>query len=311
MKLEAVIRTSLQAGKGLPTTLVKGNASECLRDVLMKTLYDVWPNHKSFETFYKSNVQALNKDSIAGLMVSDVTNNHLNDWVQENLLKGSARSTINQKLGVIRVALERAQKVYGMEVQGIEWKDIRLKKASHEHKIWFTDEVEEQIHTYLKGLGRQDIIDLFIILADVGARFGSIIRLKQQDIDLEKRTIKLVDTKNGTDIILPLTRRAVDVLALRVAKPEPFADLNYSTVRQVWDRMRKEFGWPSGEGYKIHALRHTCGTKLAKAGVDIRVIQQWLGHKDIRQTARYTQVLPEQLEAAMHKLEKSSNPDLT
>ena len=67
--------------------------------------------------------------------------------------------------------------------------------------------------------------------------------------------------------------------------------------------MRHNFGWSSKEGYKIHAFRHTCGTRLSQAGVDIRVIQQWLGHSDIRQTARYTQVVMKQLEDARDKLE--------
>jgi type 1 fimbriae regulatory protein FimB len=39
-----------------------------------------------------------------------------------------------------------------------------------------------------------------------------------------------------------------------------------------------------------HMLRHTCGHLLADAGHDTRRLQLWLGHKDIKHTAHYSQL---------------------
>ena len=39
-------------------------------------------------------------------------------------------------------------------------------------------------------------------------------------------------------------------------------------------------------------LRHSCGYKLANDGIDIRAIQDWLGHVSIVHTARYTALSP-------------------
>jgi site-specific recombinase XerD len=41
-----------------------------------------------------------------------------------------------------------------------------------------------------------------------------------------------------------------------------------------------------------HMLRHGVGFKLANAGTDTRTIQQYLGHKDIKHTVRYTELAP-------------------
>ena len=41
-----------------------------------------------------------------------------------------------------------------------------------------------------------------------------------------------------------------------------------------------------------HMLRHACGYALANAGHDTRLIQDWLGHRAIQHTARYTELSP-------------------
>jgi site-specific recombinase XerD len=42
-----------------------------------------------------------------------------------------------------------------------------------------------------------------------------------------------------------------------------------------------------------HMLRHACGFKLAKAGVDTRALQAYLGHRNIQHTVRYTELAPD------------------
>ena len=48
----------------------------------------------------------------------------------------------------------------------------------------------------------------------------------------------------------------------------------------------KLFGFP----IHIHMLRHSCGYALANAGHDTRAIQDYLGHKAIQHTVRYTEL---------------------
>ena len=42
-----------------------------------------------------------------------------------------------------------------------------------------------------------------------------------------------------------------------------------------------------------HMLRHACGYALANAGHDTRVLQAYLGHKNIQHTVRYTELAPD------------------
>ena len=45
-----------------------------------------------------------------------------------------------------------------------------------------------------------------------------------------------------------------------------------------------------------HMLRHACGFYLANKGVDTRALQQYLGHRNIQHTVRYTELTPQRFQ---------------
>jgi site-specific recombinase XerD len=59
------------------------------------------------------------------------------------------------------------------------------------------------------------------------------------------------------------------------------------------NRLIKRIGERAGP-FLVHAhtLRHACGYALANAGHDTRALQDWLGHKSIQHTVRYTELAP-------------------
>src|ERR1019366_4244127 len=53
------------------------------------------------------------------------------------------------------------------------------------------------------------------------------------------------------------------------------------------------------ETHRFHDLRHTFGTQMAAAGVAIRTLQEWMGHRDIQTTMRYADYTPSAREAEL------------
>ncbi len=49
--------------------------------------------------------------------------------------------------------------------------------------------------------------------------------------------------------------------------------------------------------HNLHGLRHTFGTRMAAAGVPMRTLQEWMGHRDISTTERYSDYAPSQHES--------------
>ena len=67
--------------------------------------------------------------------------------------------------------------------------------------------------------------------------------------------------------------------------------LTTSNVRKLIARAGREAGFEFS--VHPHLLRHSCGYKLANDGHDTRAVQHYLGHRNIQNTVRYTQMAPD------------------
>ena len=57
--------------------------------------------------------------------------------------------------------------------------------------------------------------------------------------------------------------------------------------------------WTGDESHRFHDLRHTFGTRCASAGLPLRTLQEWMGHRDVATTQRYADYAPSADEATM------------
>jgi integrase len=140
-----------------------------------------------------------------------------------------------------------------------------------------------------------------------GLRLGDILRLTWERIDFDQRLIRLTQGKTQTDLILPMSEALVQLLQ---AVP---TDKDCSYVFHQGRKPLRRFGWVRPDFIKarraaglptthFHDLRHTAATLLRRAGRDLQVVQQFLGHKSIRMTLRYSHVHPTELREAVNKL---------
>jgi site-specific recombinase XerD len=81
------------------------------------------------------------------------------------------------------------------------------------------------------------------------------------------------------------TVRVTSEIENKVAGNDPHRDSSLEVLR---------VGERAGMPFLVHAhmLRHGCGYALANKGHDTRAIQDWLGHRSIQHTVRYTELSP-------------------
>lgn len=130
-----------------------------------------------------------------------------------------------------------------------------------------------------------------------GLRGSEVCDLRWEQFDFNSATLHVRRVKNGKPSTHPL--RGDELRSLRKLQREtrksPFVFLSerggpFTTDSFNW--MVKRAGQKAGFPFQVHAhmLRHATGYKLAGDGHDTRSIQDYLGHKNIQHTVRYTEL---------------------
>ena len=134
-----------------------------------------------------------------------------------------------------------------------------------------------------------------------GMRISELLDLHYHDLDLREGRVNVRRLKNGFSTIHPLRfdeREAIERWSQvragwkAAAKTDALFISRRGTPlsRQQAYRIIRSAGEKAGTVTQthLHMLRHACGYELAERGTDTRLIQDYLGHRNIRHTVRYT-----------------------
>jgi integrase len=141
---------------------------------------------------------------------------------------------------------------------------------------------------------------LILIAFRHGLRAAEICDLEWSQIEFDRSaSLHVRRVKNGKPSVHPL--RGDEVRALSELRRQfPDSAFVFTTERcgpftpDAVNRLIKRIAERAGFDFQVHAhmLRHACGYALANAGHDTRAIQDWLGHRSIQHTVKYTELAP-------------------
>lgn len=167
---------------------------------------------------------------------------------------------------------------------------------------WLVEKEVDRLMAAARSRGRYGYRDSTMILLAYrhGLRVSELCALRWDAVDLDQGLLHVRRVKKGTPSTHPLTGTEIRSLrrVLRESGPSVFvfvsergAPLTPSGFRATLARI----GEAAGFGWRVHPhqLRHACGYALANAGTDIRVLQVYLGHRNITHTAHYAQLSPD------------------
>ena len=145
-----------------------------------------------------------------------------------------------------------------------------------------------------------------------GLRVSEVVRLKITDIDSERMLIRVEQGKGRKDryaMLSPLLLKAMRAW-WRVERSQDWLfpgsvsgrHMDAATLQLVCRQAAELAG--IAKRVRVHTLRHSFATHLLDQGVDLRVIQELLGHTNIDTTARYAQVSPRLVAATKSPLDQ-------
>ena len=134
-----------------------------------------------------------------------------------------------------------------------------------------------------------------------GLRASEVVGLRLSDLDLSTGTIYCRRAKNSRSSLHPMKPDEVAALE-KVLRDRKLQSVDYVFQSERAERMCRSAFWrvvaQAGNRADLpvkafaHLLRHSCGYFLANKGCDLRLIQDYLGHKQIQNTVRYTALNP-------------------
>jgi integrase len=244
-----------------------------------------------------------------------------------DLRKSVSRKTVLNVLGTIFTILDYAGRC-GFRVPQVRFKDLELGTDAGGVTVpFFTREQATRIVVAAK----EPYKTIFDVAWNTGMRAGEILALNRDDLNFEKKTIRVNKSSDDRtrEIRQPKTRNSVATLPMPSALEATLR--NY--IEHHWQKNLVGLLFPNREGTRprnresvvqyglkpllrklgipdkdvgLHAFRHGLATELAEASVPLTVLQQQLRHADVKTTLRvYAHAIPESQRVAMERVSLS------
>ena len=218
---------------------------------------------------------------------------------KKNRLESEVKhTTVNRELNLLRSILSKA-KAWG--IIKTELPKIRSFKVDNA-RVRYLEELEAE---KLVQTCQEPLRSIVLVALNTGLRRSEMLNLKWQDINFTERFITVRETKSKKNRHIPMNQQAFDVLHAIFRHTlgdyvfpgdEPGSHLSESYVTHWFGKTVKE---AEIKDFHIHDLRHTFASWLVMGGVDLKTIQELLGHKTYQMTLKYAHLSPEHRQSAV------------
>jgi len=176
----------------------------------------------------------------------------------------------------------------------------------------------DEVVRLFKAVPNLKIRTALITTYAAGLRISEVVALTARDINNERRVIEVRQGKGRKDRYVMLSEQLLGILRAYWRRTRPTTWLfpgpnpsRHITVRSL-QRACHEAVTAAGlsPAVSVHTLRHSFATHLLEQGVDIRVIQDLLGHRQITSTTRYARVALNMIRQVQSPLERLNMEDV-
>ena len=201
---------------------------------------------------------------------------------------GSSASTINCAYSALKFYFEKIlrRKFF-----------VNIPRAKKEKKLPVVLSRDE-IHKMIKAIKNPKHKCILSLLYGSGLRVSEIVKIKMEDIDLNRKMLHIREAKGSKDRYSVLPEKLIDILDGQ-KNIKDFSDylftgydnrspLTKMTVHKIVKQAAELAG--INKNVSAHTLRHSFATHLLEDGTSVRYIQELLGHARLETTQIYTKV---------------------
>ncbi len=247
-------------------------------------------------------------DTFGDLRLTEVTPRLISEYKYKRRETEAKPATINHELKLMSHAFK-------LGINEWEWVNINpvarvsREKVNNQIERWLTITEERRLLS-ASPMWLQEIITFAV---NTGLRQSEILNLRWARVDLQRRTLTILEQKNNGKDTLPLNETVLEILKARfkirhiktdhVFYSQVGTRLDAHNLMRVFRRAVKDSGI---EKFRFHDLRHTFATRLAQEGVDMYMIQRLGRWKTTAMVMRYAHHCPDSLRPGVAVLDKIS-----
>lgn len=291
---------------------------------LLKNALTTQENNSSFISFFRQEVMNSSlKDSTKrnhlstlillqefkkDIVFSDLTFEFISSFEYFLQLKGYHINTIAKHMKHLKRHVNIAINKEYIEIQKYAFRKYKIKTIENKHTHLVPEELERLENLILSDryVKLQKSLDAFLFCCYAGMRYSDFINLSSENIvDINQETWLIYKSvKTGTEVRLPLyllfSGKGIAILNKYRDNLEDFFHLrDNSNVNKDLIIITRLAGL--SKRISFHKARHTNATLLIYNGINITTVQKLLGHKSVKTTQVYTNVMDMTI---IHDLEK-------
>lgn len=291
---------------------------------LLKNALTTQENNSSFISFFRQEVMnsslkdSTKRNHLSTLMLlqefkknitfSDLTFELISFFEYFLQLKGYHTNTIAKHMKHLKRHVNIAINKEYIEIQKYAFRKYKIKTIENKHTHLVPEELERLENLILSGryVKLQKSLDAFLFCCYAGMRYSDFINLSSENfVDINQETWLIYKSvKTGTEVRLPLyllfSGKGIAILNKYRDNLEDFFHLrDNSNVNKDLIIITRLAGL--SKRISFHTARHTNATLLIYNGINITTVQKLLGHKSVKTTQVYTNVMDMTI---IHDLEK-------
>ncbi len=214
-------------------------------------------------------------------------------------------ASVNRYLQILASIFTRAEELKLIS-KGDRPKIVTLREDNQRLRYLSTDEEKRLLAAAAAWPHLQDLI---IVGLATGLRRDELFSLTKADVDLSLDLVTVIDGKGGKARSVPIDPGGEAHRVLTQLKRESQSDWIFTSPHsgRKLTRVDKSIAEASklaelDPPITLHVLRHTFGTRLAAAGVDVRTIKELMGHEDLETTMKYIHLVESNKHQAVRRL---------
>lgn len=259
------------------------NLETTLSELVDRYLREIVPGKRS--AWYEAVIlKAFQRHEVCRKKLSAVTAEDFGKYRAERLRSITA-SSLRRQLNPIRNMFEVARKEWGLPLKKNPLADLKIYDSAKSRERRLSTGELDKLKTAAGATQNSLVLPMALLALQTGLRRSELLRATWSNLDLEGRSLTVLETKNGHSRVIPLTKEAVQIIQRLPRNSGQLFPTTANAFRLAWERLVKR---AAIDDLHFHDLRHEAISRFFERGLSTPEVALISGHRDMRMLFRYT-----------------------